>query len=242
MPGSTSPAMHVYALHDGTKATQRRAEAIAATLKAKSIHVSFFVSLERNSLRPASWEACLVLLTREYLRLVNGGEEPGSAARALLEASTASSVPKIVVALEPTLPTQLPGAVGERLGSPMTLSLHEDPECAELERVIRLQRPRSAFRGACRRVLARNRLVLLEAKRKPPPVPSTQSSSTQSSTQASEFRARVKRIAEALDIASNDAHLGDVVDRAIKTLRVRCGPHSLFCERVVTLEKHLGLV
>lgn len=230
--------MHVYALHDGSKDTARRAAAVAASLKARHVHVSFFTSLERNSLRPASWEACLVLLTREYLRLVDGADAAGAAARALLDASTASSVPKIVVALEATLPTQLPGAVGERLGSPITLTLHQDPECAELERAIRLQRPRSAFRGACRRVIARNRLVRLEPKR-PPPTPSA--TAAPSPSPSLEFRARVRSIAAALELRSDDAHLADVVERALKTLRVRCGAGTPFCDRVEALEKQLGL-
>jgi len=235
MPNS---AMHVYALHDGTKSSERKVAAVVAALKLKDIHVSCVSKLGRNSLRPASWDACLVFLSRGYLRLVDAGgdEEGGNDARALFEASTASCVPKVFVALEATLPTQLPGVVGERLGSPMTIALHQDPEHVELERVIRLQRPRSAFRGACKRVVARNRLVLLEAKpaASAPPVPAT-------GIVASEFRARVQRIASALDISSEGGHLADVVERALKTLRVRCGADTLFCERVAKLERHLGL-
>jgi len=232
MPTNAATSMYVYALHDGLPATERRVASIATALKAKDVHVSFFTSLERNSLRPAGWDACLVLLTAEYLHMVNDNAK-GGAARTLFDASVASSVPKIVVALQATLPTQLPGVVGEKLGSPMTLSLHEDPVCTELERIVRLQKPRSAFRGACKRVVARNRLVLLQAKRVPPPVATDAS--------APVFRARVKRIAAALEIPSDGEHLVDVVNRALSTLRVRCGADVLFCERVVKLERQLGI-
>lgn len=225
--------MHVYALHDGTKATEARATALAAALKSRNIHVCFFRSLARNSLRPATWDACLVLLSREYLRQANEGKGD-SAVRALFDASMASSVPKIVVALEATLPTQLPGAVGDRLGSPMVLPIHQDPECVELERVIRLQRPRAAFRGACKRIVARNRLVLL--------TPSAPKAATEDHHRGgpTEFRARVRRIAVALEIPSTGEHLSEVVDRAVKTLRLRCGSDDLFCERVAKVEKQLG--